>query len=88
MNNHLEVTKIMVIVQKSWNWDGLILGRTVLCTIVRVTININRFIRKECTHPISHVYSTRGFMLAGGIPMTSYILVWGSVRYRLYTSFW
>ena len=57
MDSQSEVTRIMVIVRKSGNWDGSILDKTVLCTIVGLTTDGNGLIRQECTHPVPHVYS-------------------------------
>ena len=59
-----------------------------VCTIVEVTIDADRLIRQECTHPVSHVYSVWSFILVGGIAATSYVLAWGFVKYCLWTSFW
>ena len=75
MNSQLEVTKIMVIVRKSGNWDGPILGKTILCTIVGLATDVDGLICQECTHSVSRVYSVRGFIFVGGIATTSCLLV-------------
>ena len=69
LESQAEVTRIMFIVRKSGNKDGLIHGRIVLCTIVGVTTNGDGLIHHVFVHPVSHVYSIRGFILARGLPI-------------------